>query len=115
MPLPAERAQLNGTGLLWSNEIVKSRANILLSNIERMGISNAVVSNCHPDILSECLANQFDRVLVDAPCSGEGMFRKNQEAQIEWSEEHVKSCAERQLNILNSAKKALKCGGVLVY
>ena len=108
-------AKLNGTGLLWSNEIVKSRANILLSNIERMGISNAVVSNCHPDILCERLANQFDRVLVDAPCSGEGMFRKNQEAQIEWSEEHVKSCAERQINILNSAKKALKDGGVMVY
>ena len=108
-------AKLNGTGLLWSNEIVKNRANILLSNIERMGISNAVVSNCYPDILCERLANQFDRVLVDAPCSGEGMFRKNQEAQTEWSEEHVKSCAERQLNILNSAKKALKSGGVLVY
>lgn len=108
-------AKLNGTGLLWSNEIVKNRANILLSNIERMGISNAVVSNCHPDVLCEHLANQFDRVLVDAPCSGEGMFRKNQEAQTDWSEEHVKSCAERQLNILNSAKKALKSGGVLVY
>ena len=108
-------AKLNGTGLLWSNEIVRSRANILLSNIERMGISNAVVSNCHPDILCERLANQFDRVLVDAPCSGEGMFRKNLEAQTEWSEEHVKSCAERQLLILNSAKKALKSGGVLVY
>lgn len=107
--------KLCGTGLLWSNEVVKSRANILLSNIERMGISNAVVSNCHPDTLCERLANQFDRVLVDAPCSGEGMFRKNQEAQTEWSEEHVKSCAERQLNILNSAKKALKSGGVLVY
>lgn len=108
-------AKLNGTGLLWSNEIVKNRANILLSNIERMGILNAVVSNCHPDVLCERLANQFDRVLVDAPCSGEGMFRKNQEAQTDWSEEHVKSCAERQLNILNSAKKALKSGGVLVY
>ena len=108
-------AKLNGSGLLWSNEIVRNRANILLSNIERMGISNAVVSNCYPDILCERLANQFDRVLVDAPCSGEGMFRKNQEAQTEWSEEHVKSCAERQLNILNSAKNALKSGGVLVY
>lgn len=108
-------AKLNGTGLLWSNEIVKSRANILLSNIERMGISNAVVSNCHPDILCDRLANRFDKVLVDAPCSGEGMFRKNLEAQIEWSEEHVKSCAERQLLILNSAKNALKNDGVLVY
>lgn len=108
-------AKLNNTGLLWSNEIVKSRSNILLSNIERMGISNAVVSNCYPEILCEGLAEQFDKVLVDAPCSGEGMFRKNSEAQTEWSEEHVNSCAERQLLILNSAKKALKSGGVLVY
>ena len=107
--------KLGGTGLLWSNEIVKSRANILLSNIERMGISNAVVSNAHPDILCSQLSGQFDRVLVDAPCSGEGMFRKNSEAQNEWSEAHVKSCAERQLNILNSAKHALKIGGVMVY
>ena len=108
-------SKLGGTGLLWSNEIVKSRANILLSNIERMGISNAVVSNCHPELLCEKLAGVFDRVLVDAPCSGEGMFRKNNEAQTEWSVEHVKSCAERQLNILNSAKHALKAGGVMVY
>ncbi|MDY4085553.1 MAG: RsmB/NOP family class I SAM-dependent RNA methyltransferase [Ruminococcus bromii] len=108
-------AKLNGTGLLWSNEIVKSRANILLSNIERMGIANAVVSNCHPDVLCQRLSGQFDRVLVDAPCSGEGMFRKNDEAQNEWSVEHVKSCAERQLLILNSAKNALKSGGVMVY
>lgn len=108
-------AKLGGTGLLWSNEIVKSRANILLSNIERMGISNAVVSNCHPELLCERLAGIFDRVLVDAPCSGEGMFRKNNAAQFEWSVEHVKSCAERQLNILNSARHALKPGGVMVY
>lgn len=108
-------AKLNGTGLLWSNEIVKSRANILLSNIERMGIPNAVVSNSHPDILCEKLYGRFDKVLVDAPCSGEGMFRKNSDAQNEWSVEHVKSCAQRQLHILNSAKNALKDGGVLVY
>ena len=108
-------AKLCGTGLLWSNEIVKSRANILLSNIERMGIANAVVSNSHPDALCDALAEQFDKVLVDAPCSGEGMFRKNAAAQTEWSEEHVKSCAERQLHILNSARRALRPGGVLVY
>lgn len=108
-------AKLRGTGLLWSNEIVKNRANILLSNIERMGISNAVVSNAHPEILCDRLANRFDKILVDAPCSGEGMFRKNSAASAEWSEEHVKSCADRQLNILNSAKKALKAGGVMVY
>ncbi len=108
-------AKLQGAGLLWSNEIVKSRANILLSNIERMGISNAVVSNCHPDILCNELQGKFDKVLVDAPCSGEGMFRKNSDAQNEWSVEHVKSCAQRQLMILNSAKNALKEGGVMVY
>ena len=108
-------AKLNRTGLLWSNEIVRNRANILLSNIERMGIPNAVVSNAHPEVLCNRLAGCFDRVLVDAPCSGEGMFRKNGEAQEEWSTEHVRSCAERQLHILNSAKKALKAGGVMVY
>lgn len=108
-------AKLQGKGLLWSNEIVKSRANILLSNIERMGVTNAVVSNCHPDTLCAAMTGQFDRVLVDAPCSGEGMFRKNSDAKTEWSEAHVRSCAERQLHILNSAKTALKSGGVLVY
>lgn len=108
-------AMLGGEGLLWSNEIVKSRANILLSNIERMGIRNAVVSNAHPDALCQRLRGRFDKVLVDAPCSGEGMFRKNDGAQTEWSVEHVRSCAERQLRILESAKHALKDGGVLVY
>ena len=108
-------AKLNRTGLLWSNEIVRGRANILISNIERMGIPNAVVSNAHPEALCERLSERFDKVLVDAPCSGEGMFRRNSEAQTEWSEEHVRSCAERQLHILDSAKKALKPGGVMVY
>ena len=108
-------AKLKNSGLLWSNEIVRSRANILLSNIERMGIRSAVTSNCHPEQLCERLAGYFDRVLVDAPCSGEGMFRKNTAAQTEWSAGHVKSCAARQQMILESAKKALKPGGVLVY
>lgn len=107
-------AALKNKGLLWSNEIVHNRAIILLSNIERMGIRNSVVSNCRPDALCERLTGYFDKVLVDAPCSGEGMFRKNSAAR-EWSEEHVKSCAERQLKILNSAKNALKENGVLVY
>ena len=108
-------AKLQGKGLLWSNEVVKNRANILLSNIERMGIRNAVVSGCYPEQLCSALTEQFDRVLVDAPCSGEGMFRKNSAAQTEWSEAHVKSCADRQLHILESAKCALKPGGLLVY
>ncbi|MBQ1545988.1 MAG: RsmF rRNA methyltransferase first C-terminal domain-containing protein [Clostridia bacterium] len=106
---------LGGTGLLWSNEIVKNRANILLSNIERMGISNSVVSSCHPEKLCESLFGYFDRILVDAPCSGEGMFRKDGRAVDEWTAEHSKACADRQLSILESAANALKEGGTLVY
>ena len=108
-------ARLCGTGLLWSNEVVRNRANILLSNIERMGIRNAVVSSCYPELLCNKLQGYFDKVLVDAPCSGEGMFRKNSEAINEWSIEHVRTCAKRQLAILESAKTALKAGGILVY
>lgn len=106
---------LNGTGLLVSNEIVKNRANILLSNIERMGVKNVVVISNHPQTISENLPNFFDKILVDAPCSGEGMFRKNNEAKVEWSYEHTLTCATRQLEILNSAKDCLKENGVLVY
>ena len=106
---------LQNTGLVWSNEIVKNRAQILLSNFERMGISKGIVSSCHPDILCQKLQGYFDKVLVDAPCSGEGMFRKNPDAIREWSREHVLSCAERQLSILNSAANAVKNGGILVY
>ncbi len=108
-------AALNGKGLLWANEIVKNRSLILLSNIERMGVRNAVVSNCHPDVLCNSFRGYFDKILVDAPCSGEGMFRKNYDAQNQWSQEHVESCGVRQLQILNSAKNALKEKGVLVY
>ncbi len=107
--------ELCGTGLLWSNEIVKNRANILLQNLERMGVKNAVVSSTSPDVLCPALSGFFDKILVDAPCSGEGMFRKDKDAKKEWSVEHVHSCATRQLMILNSAKSALKVGGVLVY
>lgn len=108
-------ACLMGEGLLWSNEIVKNRAQILLSNMERMGVKNAVVSSCHPEILCSRLVGFFDKVLVDAPCSGEGMFRRDEQAIKEWSPEHVKACADRQLAILHSAKQAVKEGGVLVY
>lgn len=108
-------AKLNGSGLLWSNEYVRNRANILLSNIERIGISNAVVSSCHPDVLCTKLEGYFDKVLVDAPCSGEGMFRKDENAVEEWSLQHSISCGERQLSILKSASKAVRGGGTLVY
>ena len=108
-------AALGGTGLLWANEIVRPRAHILLSNIERMGVKNAVVSNMTPEALCSALAGFFDRVLVDAPCSGEGMFRKDRDAVFEWSIEHTLSCAVRQKAILDSAVGAVRPGGVLVY
>ena len=108
-------AALQGEGLLWSNEYVKKRAQILLSNLERMGVRNAVVSNTHPDILAAKLSGFFDKVLVDAPCSGEGMFRRDPAAVSEWSPEHSKACAVRQLAILESAAECVREGGVLVY
>ncbi len=108
-------ALLNGKGLLWSNEVVKSRANILLSNLERCGVANAVVSSCHPEVLCTALAGYFDKVLVDAPCSGEGMFRRDEQAVLDWSPAHVEACAARQLAILESAVHALKENGTMVY
>ena len=108
-------AALNGTGCLWCNEFVRSRANVLISNIERCGIKNAIVSSMRPDALAAKTGAVFDRVLVDAPCSGEGMFRKEEAAVRDWSEVNVKMCAVRQSEILDSAAKCLKPGGVLVY
>lgn len=108
-------AKLQGKGLLVSNEIVRSRALILRENIERMGISNCVVTNMSPDELELEFSEFFDKILVDAPCSGEGMFRKDDEAVLAWSVEHTISCAQRQRHILNSACKMLRPGGVLVY
>ena len=108
-------ALLAGRGLLWSNEVVRGRADILLSNLERMGVVNAVVSCCPPEKLCRVLSGWFDRVLVDAPCSGEGMFRKSGEAVRDWSPAHVAACAVRQLAILQSASFAVKESGVLVY
>ncbi len=106
---------LAGKGILWSNEIVRSRAKILYSNLERLGVRNAVVSACYPETLCHAMKGYFDRVLVDAPCSGEGMFRRSEEAVRDWSPEHVRACAERQSAILESASASLREGGILVY
>lgn len=108
-------ALLGEGGLLVANEIVKSRANILSDNIERMGIKNAIVTNETPQRLAEKYPRFFDKIIVDAPCSGEGMFRKEPQAVDEWSVEHTISCGIRQKNILDSAMKMLKGGGYLVY
>ena len=107
--------KMSGEGLLVSNEIVSGRAKILSQNIERMGISNAVVCNETPERLAERFPLFFDRILVDAPCSGEGMFRKEESAIHEWSPENVKMCAKRQRFILEQAALMLRPGGVLVY
>ena len=107
--------KLKGKGLLFSNEINKQRVNILISNLERMGVKNAVVFSKKPSELCNEYSEYFDRVLVDAPCSGEGMFRKNSNAVLNWSLENSKGCALRQKEILNWAALALKPGGVLVY
>ncbi len=108
-------ALLGGKGLLVANEIIPSRAAVLTENLERMGVRNAVVTNMSPEKLEEEFPQFFDKILVDAPCSGEGMFRRDPEAAAEWSPEHSRSCAVRQLNILASALKMLRGGGTLVY
>lgn len=106
---------LQGEGLLVANEIHPARAKILSENIERMGVVNACVTNETPDRLAEKFGGYFDRILVDAPCSGEGMFRKNEAACEEWSPENVILCGERQDEILDRGAEMLKPGGRLVY
>lgn len=106
---------LRGEGLLVSNEIHPTRAKILSENIERMGVRNACVTNESPARLAEIFVKYFDRILVDAPCSGEGMFRKNEAACEEWSPENVELCADRQDEILDHAAQMLRPGGRLVY
>lgn len=108
-------AKLSGCGLLMANEIVPKRASILCENIQRMGIKNAIVTNESPERLAEKYKCFFDKIIVDAPCSGEGMFKKEPQAIREWSLEHTYSCAQRQKNILRSAFSMLKGGGFLVY
>ncbi|MCC8161253.1 MAG: RsmF rRNA methyltransferase first C-terminal domain-containing protein [Oscillospiraceae bacterium] len=108
-------ARLGKNGLLVANEIIKGRANILSDNIERFGFTNAVVTNETPQKLAEKYPKFFDKIIVDAPCSGEGMFRKEPQAITEWSTEHTLSCAERQKRIIDCAMKMLKGGGYIVY
>lgn len=108
-------ADMKGQGILFCNEIHPARAKILSENVERMGILNAVVMNETPARLAERFAGWFDKILVDAPCSGEGMFRKNEDARTEWCPENVRFCAERQDEILDYAEIMLKPGGRLVY
>ena len=108
-------SKLKGEGLLVSNEINSKRVKVLAENIERMGIRNVVILNESPERLENKFARVFDKILVDAPCSGEGMFRKDEIAINEWSLENVLSCSLRQKKILDSAANMLNPGGIMVY
>ena len=108
-------AALQGYGLLVANEFVANRAAILKQNLERMGVRNAVVLNEDTGRIAQALPEFFDRVLVDAPCSGEGMFRKEEEATRQHSEALVEQCAALGAQILDNAAAALAPGGIMVY
>ena len=107
--------RMQGKGLLVSNEINQKRAKVLSRNIERLGIGNAVVTGEAPAALADRFPGFFHRIMVDAPCSGEGMFRKEEAAITDWSEETVEMCARRQAEILDCAAAMLRPGGRLVY
>lgn len=102
-------------GLLVANEIHPARAKILSTNVERMGITNGIVTNEDSGTLADHFGCYFHAILVDSPCSGEGMFRKNPEAMEEWSPENVELCAARSEEILDNAARMLLPGGTLVY
>ena len=106
---------LGDSGLLVSNEINTQRSRILSQNIERMGIKNAIVTNEDSFVLAAHFPSFFNAIQVDAPCSGEGMFRKLPEAVNEWSPQNVEICAARQKEILDNAATMLKAGGTIVY
>lgn len=108
-------AMAGESGIVVANEYDKKRCRILQGNVERMGATNTVVCNLDTAVLAELYPALFDLVLCDAPCSGEGMFRKNIRAVEEWSEENVKMCAERQREILTNVAKCVKAGGRLLY
>ncbi len=108
-------AQMAGRGILFANEIDFPRAKILSENVERMGIRNCATMCAPPETLAELFPACFDLILVDAPCSGEGMFKKEPNAIPEWSEENVARCAVRQKGILECAARMLERGGRIVY
>ncbi|MEE0954283.1 MAG: RsmB/NOP family class I SAM-dependent RNA methyltransferase [Eubacterium sp.] len=108
-------ARLGGTGLLISNDNSRTRARALLRNLELFGTRNAVVTCAEPADLAMHFRGFFDKVLVDAPCSGEGMFRKSEDARKTWSPDKVRTCAAMQRKILESAVVMLRPGGLLMY
>ena len=111
----ADRLKTEEGGILLSNEFIMERAKNLSKNVERMGYSHVAVSSCSAEELEEQFPEFFSRILVDAPCSGEGMFRKNPEAIADWSLEKVSQCAGLQRDILGHALPMLREGGILAY
>jgi possible tRNA/rRNA methyltransferase len=111
----ADRLKTEEGGILLSNEFIMERAKNLSKNVERMGYSHVAVSSCSAEELEEHFPAFFSRILVDAPCSGEGMFRKNPEAIADWSMEKVEQCAKLQKDILSHALLMLREGGLLAY
>ncbi len=107
--------KLGENGILVSNEIIPSRCKILTGNVERMGFKNTVTTCMHPQRIAKEFPNTFNMIMVDAPCSGEGMFRKEEIAIDEWTPENVTMCAQRQAEILDCAVKMLKNDGYIVY
>lgn len=107
--------KLSNRGLMIANDINKLRAGILSENIERFGITNTIVTNCDPVKLDQQFNCFFDKIILDAPCSGEGMFRKLDQAVETWSINKVLECANIQKNLINSAYKMLKDEGILIY
>lgn len=110
-----QAATQNPDGVLVSNEIIPSRCKTLTGNIERMGFRNVITTCADAKKIASLYGEVFDLVIVDAPCSGEGMFRKDENAQNEWSVENVLHCAERQREILDEIKTTVKPGGLLLY
>ena len=108
-------SRLAGSGFLFANEYDRKRANVLLSNLERWGADNYLITNSTVENLCPQLAGLCDKVLVDAPCSGSGMFRKFPETVADYTEGNVRACARRQLAILEQAAQTVKQNGVLVY
>lgn len=107
--------KLGKNGVLVSNEIISSRCKILTGNLERLGLQNTVTTCMDTKKLAKIFPDTFDVIMVDAPCSGEGMFRKEEIAVDEWSEENVRMCAQRQQQILENAAVCLKNGGYIIY
>lgn len=108
-------AKLQGSGILVTNDIHGERTKALAKNIELYGVRNAVVLNESPDRIAEAFSHYFNKVLIDAPCSGEGMFRKDEDMARQWETHSVEKCTLMQRDILRIASRLLAPGGVIVY